>query len=55
MSNTRLRDDKAITRFKSEEDKRYFVEVMVRARDVITNPPHPRMSVKDEKGDEIKF
>lgn len=55
MSSTRLKDDKAITRFKSKEDKRYFVEVMIRARDSITVPPHPKMSIKDEKGDEIKI
>lgn len=55
MSNTHLKQDKAITRFKNKEDKKYFVEIMVRARDSITNPPHPKMSIKDEKGDEIKL
>jgi hypothetical protein len=28
---------------------------MVRARDSITDPPHPKISIKDEKGDEIKL
>ena len=55
MSNTRLRSDKAITRFKNEMDKKYFIEVMVRARDSITIPSHPKISIKDEKGDEIKL
>lgn len=54
MSNTRLKGDKAITRFKNEEDKRYFVSVMIKARDTITDPPHPKMSVKDEGGYEVK-
>lgn len=53
MSKTRLKEDKAITRFDDEKDRLYFIEVMVRARDSITDPPHPKMTIKDEKGDEI--
>ncbi len=51
----RLHGEKATVRFKTKKDRDFFIFFSTRARDGITDPPHPEISVKDEKGDEIKI
>ena len=43
--------DKAIIRFNNQMDKEYFLFIMRKHRDDGT--PHPKISLKDVKGEEI--
>ena len=51
----RMHGEKATVRFKDKKDRDFFIFFSTRARDVITDPPHPEISVKDENGHEIKI